>query len=441
MTKIELNSKKVRKEILMAYINRAIEPLLLQKYQTYKCVAVTGARQVGKTRMSKELFPGVRRINLKNQSLLSAANEDPQGFMESFARPLFVDEVQECPKVLGSVKDILDNVTGYGNYLFSGSQKWSLMEGLSDSLSGMVGIIELAGLSLREIKQIKFNQRFIPTEQYLKAREKELQKYNDIWQIIHRGSYPELYEHEEKDWEEFYQDYVQTYIEKDVYKITKIRDYQTFYKFLVSVAARTGQILDYTNIASDIEVSVDTVKAWIGILVKTDIVYLLQPYYNSHLNRAIKSPKLYFRDTGLASYLTSWLTPETLRNGAISGHMFETFVVNEIIKSFINVGKDYTKYIYYYHGKDKVKKKKVDIEGNVSEEMEESEIDIIIEENGTLYPLEIKKGSNPTASDADAFTVLDKDIDKKRGTGAVICTGEYKLKLRDNLYSLPIEYI
>ena len=425
----------------MSYINRAIEPLLIKKYQAYKSVAVTGARQVGKTRMTKELFPGVKRINLKNPNLLMAANDDPQGFIESFDRPLFIDEVQECPKLLGSVKDVLDNVSGYGNYLFSGSQKWSLMDGLSDSLSGMVGIIELAGLSLREINGIRFNERFIPTDLYIKNREKELKRYSNIWNTIHRGFYPELYEHPEKEWEDFYQDYVKTYIERDVYKITKVRDYQTFYKFMISVAARTGQILDYTNIANDIGISADTVKLWIGILQKTDIVYLLQPYYNSHLNRAIKSPKIYFRDTGLACFLTSWLTPETLKNGAIAGHMFETFVVNEIIKSFINVGKDYSKYIYYYHGKDKVKKKIIDSDGNVSEESVESEIDIIIEEDGVLYPIEIKKATNPTASDADAFTLLDKDVGKKRGTGAIICMGEYKLKLRDNLYSLPVEFI
>ena len=143
----------------MSYIHRAVEALLIKKYQTYKSVAVTGARQVGKTRMTKELFPSVKRINLKNQNLLNAANNDPQGFMESFDRPLFIDEAQECPQLLGSVKDILDNVASYSNYLFSCSQKWSLMEGLSDSLSGMVGIIELAGLSLREINQIKFIKR------------------------------------------------------------------------------------------------------------------------------------------------------------------------------------------------------------------------------------------------------------------------------------------
>lgn len=425
----------------MSYINRAIEPLFIKKFNSYKSVAVTGARQVGKTRMSKEMFPNVKRINLKNPNLFNAANDDPQGFIESFDRPLFIEEVQECPQLLSSVKDVLDNIDGYGNYVFSGSQKWSLMEGLSDLLSGMVGIIELAGLSMREINNISFNQPFLPTESYIKNREKEIKKYRDIWKTIHRGFYPELYEHKEKDWEDFYQDYVRTYIERDVYKITKVRDYQTFYKFLVAVAARTGHILDYTNIANDVGISADTVKLWIGILQKTDIVYLLQPYFNSHLNRAIKSPKIFFRDTGLASFLTSWLTPETLKNGAIAGHIFETFVVNEIIKSFINVGRDYSKYIYYYKGKDKEKKKRIDANGNDVVEYEEGEIDLIIEENGTLYPIEIKKATNPTASDASAFTTLDKDVDKKRGIGAIICLSEYKLKLRDNLYLLPIEYI
>ncbi len=322
-------------------------------------------------------------------------------------------------------KDVLDNVDGFGDYVFSGSQKWSLME----------------GLSLREIYGVSFNTRFLPDEKYLLEREKELKEINDIWALIHRGSYPELYEHPEKDWEEFYQDYVRTYIERDVYKITKVRDYQTFYKFLISAAARTGQILDYTNIANDVGVSADTIKLWIGILQKTGIIYLLKPYCNSHLNRAIKAPKLFFRDTGLASFLTSWLTPDTLKKGAFAGHIFETFVVNEIIKSFINSGKDYSKYIYFYRGKDKERKRKIDEEGKERIEYEVNEIDLIIEENGVLYPIEIKKKSNPKASDGNAFALLEKDIDKKRGNGAIICLGKYKLKLRDNLYSLPIEYI
>jgi predicted AAA+ superfamily ATPase len=276
---------------------------------------------------------------------------------------------------------------------------------------------------------------FIPTLDYFKEREKNLNKYVNLWKIIHRGGYPELYEDSPKDWEDFYSSYDRTYIERDVYDITKIRDYNLFYRFMVSVAARTGNMLDYSSISKDIGVSVETVRNWISVLEKTDIIYLLEPYYNSHLRRAIKTPKVYFRDTGLAPYLTSWLTPETLENGAMNGAFFETFVINEIIKSYINQGKDYRKRIYYYRGKDKVKKT---VNGN---EMFEENVDLIIEENGILYPIEIKKTANPKSEMASAFDVLDKDIDKNRGIGAIICRVDYKLKLRDNLYALPIECI
>lgn len=425
----------------MSYIHRAAEEQLLNKFNTSKSVAITGARQVGKTTLTKTMFPGIQRINLRNITLYSAAKADPTNFFESFSRPLFIDEIQRVPELISCAKVVLDEVNEKGNYLFSGSQKWTLMKNLSESLAGMVTIMELLPLSMREIEGIKFNNYFIPTDEYINNRGKEIKKYSNIWKRIHRGFYPELYGDNPQEWGDYYQSYISTYIERDVYDITKVRDYQTFYKFLVSVAARTGNILDYSNIANDIQVSVETVRLWVSVLEMTGIIFLLEPYYNSHLNRAIKSPKIYFRDTGLAAYLTSWLTPENLERGAMSGAFFETFVVNEIAKSFTNAGKDFSKYVFYYRGKDKVKRKKIDIEGNESIEYEESEIDLIIEENGVLYPIEIKKGSNPTANDADAFTLLDKDIDKKRGTGAIICMSEYKLKLRDNLYSLPIEYI
>ena len=420
----------------MMYINRSIEEILKKRFETAKTVAITGARQVGKTTLTTHAFPNVKRINLKNVILYNNAKEDPQGFLENFERPLFIDEIQRVPELIDSVKTILDEITSRSNYLFSGSQKWELMKGLSESLAGMVSILELGTLSLREIYDIPFKKPFIPTLEYLTEREKTIKKYDNIWKVIHRGGYPELYEENPREWEEFYSSYVSTYIERDVYEITKISDNNLFYRFMVSVAARTGNILDYTNISKDIGVSVETIRNWISILEKTDIIYLLEPYYNSHLNRAIKTPKIYFKDTGLAAYLTSWLTPETLENGAMNGAFFETFIVNEIIKSYINDGKDYRKRIYYYRGKDKTKKL---VNGNL--ETVESEIDLIIEENGTLYPIEIKKTTNPKSEMSQSFDVLDKDINKKRGIGVIIYKGNYKLKLRDNLYAIPIEYI
>ena len=420
----------------MAYINRSLEKILVRRFESAKSVAITGARQVGKTTLTKHVYPNIKRINLKNVTLYNNAKEDPQGFLESFDCPLFIDEIQRVPELIDAAKVILDDATTRGNYIFSGSQKWGLMKGLSESLAGMVSIMELSPLSLREIYNIKFNDAFIPTSDYISNREKEIVKYDNLWQIIHKGGYPELYESDLREWEDYYSSYVNTYIERDVYEITKVRDFNTFYKFMVSVAARTGNMLDYNNIAKDVEISVETVRLWISILEKTDIIFLLEPYYNSHLNRAIKTPKVYFRDTGLAAYLTSWLTKETLENGIMNGAFFETFVINEIIKSYINSGREYKNKIYYYRGKDKIKKK---VNGEIFEE--ENEIDFIIEENGILYPIEIKKTTNPKSDMASAFDVLDKDITKKRGTGVIICRSEYKLKLRDNLYALPIEYI
>lgn len=435
MAKIKLNLKIVR-DWFMSYINRAAEELLRSKFKKSKSVAITGARQVGKTTLTKTLFPNVKRINLRNMVLYNAAKKDPDGFLNSFDRPLFIDEVQRVPEVISSAKVLLDEIGGKSNYLFSGSQKWELMKGLSESLAGMVSIMELLPLSMREIKAIHFNESFVPSEDYLKTREKELKPYDNLWKRIHHGFYPELYDEDARDWEDYYQSYVSTYIERDVYDITKVKDYDTFYRFMVSVAARTGNILDYTNIANDVGVSVETVRLWISILEATDVIFLLRPYYNSHLNRAIKTPKIYFRDTGLAAFLTSWLTSETLEHGAMAGAFFETFVVNEIAKSFVNSGKDFSKYVYYYRGKDKMRNKK---DGNG--EYVECEIDLVIEENGILYPIEIKKNGNPNEHDADAFDVLDKDISKKHSTGAIVCTSQYKIKLRDNLYALPIEYI
>ena len=414
------------------YIERAIERELAERFSTSKALAVTGARQVGKTTVTRHLYPEIRRINMKDSRLHSAAEEDPHSFLESFGRPVFIDEVQAAPFLLNDVKVILDEDGGKGNYLFSGSQKWELMKGLSESLAGSVSVLEMTTLSMREIHRVQTRLPFVPTEEYFREREKQLPKYQDIWSYIHKGFYPELYDDYPKRWDAFYRDYIATYIERDVYDLLKIRDQRTFYRFLVSVAARTGSMLNYSNISDDIGIDSETVKSWVSVLENTGIVYLLQPYFNSHLSRAIKTPKIYFRDTGLAAYLTNWTTKEQLRDGAMNGAFFETFVVNEIIKSYINAGRDYSKYLYYYRGKDKRR---------IGGEPAESEIDLIIEENNVLYPVEIKKNSNVKADMAAAFPVLDKDSDKRRGTGGIICTSEYKLKLRENLYALPIEYL
>ena len=421
----------------MYSIERHLAPIVKRRASNSKAILLTGARQVGKSTLFKHLFKDINQVTFDDDLLLSQVMDDVVLFLMNNPVPLVIDEVQKCPSIFNKLKMILDNTDDHGVFLLTGSQKLQLMEGISDSLAGRVSIVELEGLSLREIYNVDFNLHFVPSPDYLIAREKKLRKYNnDIWATIHRGSYPELYSNPQREWIDYYQSYVKTYLERDVNKLIKASNHMAFVKFMTAVAARTGQLLNYRNIADQVGVTEVTIKEWISILEKSGIVYILKPYTASTLNRAIRTPKLYFRDTGLCSYLTRWLTPETLKNGAMAGAIFETFVINEILKSYSNEGLDYDFDVFFYNGKDK-KKQKV----NGTYEELDGEIDLIIQEGEILHPVEIKMSTMPKAIMASEFDVLDGVPDKKRGMGAIICTGEYKLKLRENLYSLPIEYI
>lgn len=322
------------------------------------------------------------------------------------------------------------------NFYLTGSQKLQLMKGVSESLAGRISIVELDGLSMREINGISFNKHFVPTKEYIEEREKVLVDYKDIWSKIHRGFYPKLHTNKQKDWIDFYRSYVATYLERDVNDIIKVKNRLSFVKFMTSVAARTGQILKYKTISNEVGVSEVTIKEWLSILERSGIIYILKPYTPSVLTRAVKSPKIYFRDTGLCCYLTRWLTPETLKNGAMAGAMFETFVISEILKSYSNEGLDYDFNVFYYNGKDKIKK---NINGQ--EVLVDGEIDLIISENGMLYPIEIKMSANPKAEMASEFDVLNKVKESKRGMGAIICLYDKKIYLRENLVVLPINYL
>lgn len=421
----------------MYSIKRHIEPVLEKRAKQAKSILLTGPRQVGKSTLFKYLFSNVNQVTFDDDLLLAQAEEDIGLFLLNNPCPLMIDEVQKCPSIFNRIKILLDNTEEKSNFFFTGSQKLQLMESISESLSGRVSVMELDGLSMREIHRVDFNRHFVPNEDYIKSREQSLKKYSeDIWKTIHRGFYPELYAEPNREWIDFYQSYVKTYLDNDVNKLIKAKNHLTFVKFMTAVAARTGQVLNYANISSEIGVGEVTVKEWISILEKSGIVYILKPFTSNALSRAIKTPKIYFRDTGLCCYLTRWLTSDTLKNGAMAGAMFETFVINEILKSFSNEGLDYDFDVYYYNGKDK---KKIRKNGQVEEV--DGEIDLIISENGILYPIEIKMSANPKADMASEFDILDGIPDKKRGTGAIICLYDKKLYLRENLIVLPIEYI
>ena len=418
------------------YIKRAMEDVILRANQTFKAILITGARQTGKSTILQQMFPDRKMISFDDSYLESQARNNPDMFMQLNAPPITIDEVQYVPELFRYIKMACDETNERGLFSLSGSQPLLLMKSASESLSGRVCILEMLTLSLREIQGDGFAQPFLPTMEYLLERQKTVRKPENIWEIIHRGCYPELYQTPEMDWQAFYGSYVKTYLERDVRSLSAVQDLDTFRRFMVAVAARTGQLLNYSNIADEISRDVGTVKNWMSILEASGIIYLLEPYTPAVLKRAIKTPKVYFRDTGLASYLTRWLTTETLAYGAMNGAMFETYVVSEILKSYANRNIDYRYCVSYYRGKDKTRKK---VDGVTVEE--ESEIDLIIEENGILYPIEIKKNTSESASATSAFTVLDKIPEKKRGMGAVISLCPQPGKLRENVLEIPVWYI
>ena len=411
----------------MEYIRRSIEDIVLKSEKTFKSILVTGARQTGKSTVLQKLFPEKKYVPLDDPFIEKQAVEQPEMFMMLNLPPVIYDEVERAPNLFRYIKIKCDESDERGMFCLSGSQPLELMEGVSESLSGRIGIIELSGLSMREIKGDSFNRPFVPTMEYVQERSKSVKPFDNIWEVIHRGGYPEL-QNPEVDWSVFYSGYIKTYLERDVRSLSAVQNLDDFRKFMIAVAARTGQMINYAHIADEVGKDQSTIKRWLSVLEASGIIYLLEPFSSSVLKRAIKTPKVYFRDTGLAAYLTRWLTPETLANGAMSGALFETFVISEILKSYSNRGIDYRYCVSYYRGRDKKK-------------TSENEIDLIIEENGTLYPVEIKRSSRVTADQTSAFSVLDGIPDKKRGMVAVICMCPQPGALRENLLRLPVWYI
>lgn len=427
---MEMNSK-----FAMKYIPRAIESHLAKLVRTNKAVLVTGARQVGKSTLLRHRFPERRYVSLDDPFLEEQARADGGMFLDLNAPPVTLDEVQRAPTLFRFLKMRCDEANGAGLFLLTGSQPFHLMRDASESMSGRLAVLELGGLSLRERRGDPFAERFLPTADYVRRRAATARAPSNLWATIHRGSFPALLD-PDRDWAAFHADYLKTYVERDVRQLSAVQDLAAFRRFVIAIAARTGQMLNYSNIADEIGKDVGTVRGWVSLLEASGLVALLEPFASSALKRAIKTPKLYFLDTGLAAYLGRWLTPETLASGAMAGHLFETFAVCEVIKSFANAGLDWRHHLSYYRGRDRRKTTRGGVEREV-----EGEIDLVIEENGVLHPVEIKLGANPSADAAAAFPVLDAVPDRSRGVGAILCTCPQPGVLRDNLLALPIWYV
>jgi predicted AAA+ superfamily ATPase len=400
------------------YINRSIEKTVLSIQENFPVLLITGPRQVGKTTMLKKLSTKERKyVTLDDPLLRELAVLDPSLFIQRFEPPVIIDEIQYAPELLPHIKIYVDTNQNKGDFWLTGSQMFHLMKNLSESLAGRVGIINMLGLSNSELTQMES----IPFKTCSKALLKKLgaskkQTLNEIFERIFRGSMPALYVDKGVNTDIFFSSYVQTYLQRDVKELTQVGDELSFIRFISCIAARTSQMVNYADIAKDTDISPPTAKQWLSILVSSGIVTLVEPYFNNTLKRIIKSPKMYFLDTGLCAYLTKWTSPEVLESGAMAGEFFETWVVSEIIKSYYSAGKRPP--IYYYRDKDK------------------KEIDLIIHENNTLYPIEIKKSSNPSKSSIKHFSVL-KNTKLEVGEGSVICLSNDLLPLNDKNWYVP----
>lgn len=408
----------------MQYIKRHAETTVNTLSKMFGAVLVAGPRQVGKTTMLQRITAGMSYATLDDPIIRVAAQEQSGTFFKDNPPPVFVDEIQKAPELFPQIKMYIDREHKKGQFFMCGSQQFHMMKGVGESLSGRLGLVTLLGFSLRERYGITDDTPFIPTEGYFAQRRKQLVNipYASVWEMIHRGSMPELCENPDFDWQMFYGAYVQTYIERDVRALSEIGDTVKFTRFMTAAAASTGQLVNIASMARDIGISQPTAERWLSILVASNIVYLLKPYSNNITKRAVKTPKLYFLDTGLAAYLTRWNTPEVLKSGAMAGAFFESFVISEIIKSYYNRG-IVEPPLYFYRDKDM------------------NEIDLIIVEDGTLYPLEMKKHADPQKKDMDAFDIIDNISGVKRGPGGVICLYDNLVTLKGSDRVIPICYL
>ncbi len=408
-------------------IERTIKKALLLNIESYPVTLVTGARQVGKSTLCYELKKELNYnyVSLDNMDERQLANEDPKFFLLKHKAPLIIDEVQKAPILFEYIESIVNQTrlelgSANGMYVLTGSQKFRLMKSVTESLAGRVGIINMSPLSYNEIISKK-EVPFVIKEDRIFDYELNKMTIDELFEQITKGFYPELYRNSKLDKDTFYANYVATYIDRDVSEIIDVKNKLIFHRLMQLLASLTGEVLIYDNIAKQIGVDKKTVVSWISVLEASNIIFLLQPYFETSLTKRVtKRPKIYFRDTGLACHLAKLSDAKNLSVSHFSGHFVETYVINEIIKSYEN--NNCSAEFYYYR------------------DSEQNEIDLIIQQNGTLSFIEIKSGMKFSKNDVKAFNKLSKSK-YKISESAIMCLTESIYKIDDNIYVLPINVI
>jgi len=407
------------------YIKRHLENQIKEASKYYPVVMVCGQRQVGKSTMLNHIKEDSRRyVTLDDMNARRLAERDPALFFETYGYPLLIDEFQRVPSILLEMKRIVDekNLSGEdssGMFWLTGSQKFKMMKDVSESLAGRIAVFDMSSLSTAEIEK-REELAFHPGIDNLRERTK-FNKKKDIHAIYERiftGGMPKLVT-TDLNRDRFYADYINTYFERDIKELSQVGKIGEFYDFLVFMAARTSQELKYSEIANAIGISAPTAKEWVSILERSGIIYILRPYYSNITKRLVKTPKMYFMDTGLAAYLCRWPNAETIENGAMDGAFFETYAVSEIIKSFLNAGIEPN--IYYYRDIDK------------------KEIDLLFIEGDKIYPIEIKKAKTPVDADKN-FAVLDK-LGMNVQPGVIICMTDGLIPYNRNAWYFPVSAV
>jgi predicted AAA+ superfamily ATPase len=403
------------------YFPRTLELSLSEIGRHFPALMITGPRQVGKTTFLRHLSNESRTyVTLDDPSALTLAREDPALFFQAYRPPLLIDEIQYAPGLLPYIKMEVDKNHEEGAFWLTGSQQFHLMKGVSESLAGRVAVVQLLGLSRREmIGQPEASGPFLPLPEEIAVRLRTGGPLlaPDLFRQIWRGGFPSLAANPGTDWNLYYASYVQTYLQRDVRDLARVGDEAAFLRFMRAAAARTGQLLNLSDLAKDTGVTPMTAKSWLSILETSGIVYLLEPWFNNLTKRIVKTPKLYFLDTGLCAYLTKWMDPDALAIGAMSGAILETWILSELLKGYWHTGKSAP--FYFYRDKD------------------QKEIDLLIVQDGAVYPLEFKKTASPRRDDVRHFQVLKK-LGMPVGPGGLICLAEKSLPLGQDVLSIPV---